>query len=333
MSQDIDSRHTRPEPDQAFERMFRHAAPRPHPPPNVEREIKDALLEEWDAVAGRRVRWRRTGFATAALASIAVIAGVLLNVGVVPEAVVVARVERIAGAVTGGGERSEDRLVLGGTVTAGSTVSTGQGQIALRLVDGGSLRLAPGTRLTMVSALEADVASGMLYFDSERQTVARAATQVIVRTPAGILRDVGTQFLVRLDGDQLDVGVRDGRVSLTRSDETTNASAGERLIVDVRSDRIQRGSIDSTGAEWEWVETLAPPFEIEGSRLSDFLDWVAAQTGRNVTYVDTNAETIARRTTLRGSIDLDPLSKLAAVLATTDLTYTLDGATILIGVK
>ncbi|HEY7673298.1 MAG TPA: FecR family protein [Gammaproteobacteria bacterium] len=321
------------EQDRAFEQLFRHAAPRPHPPLEIEREVKAALLEEWDAVAGRRVRWRRTGFVAAAVALIAVTVGVLLNVGVAPDAVVVARVERVSGEVTSGDERSPNRLVLGGVVTSGAIVSTGQGQIALRLSDGGSLRLAPGTRLTMVSARETDVATGMLYFDSERGTAAPAATQVVVRTPAGIVRDVGTQFLVRLDGDRLDVGVRDGQVALTHSDGIANAGAGERLIVDVRSDRLQRGSIDSVGAEWEWAEALAPPYEIEGSRLSDFLDWVAAQTGRNVAYVDANAEAIARQTTLRGSIDLDPMSKLAAVLATTDLTYTLEGATILIGVK
>jgi hypothetical protein len=31
---------------------------------------------------------------------------------------------------------------------------------------------------------------------------------------------------------------------------------------------------------------------------------------------------------MRGSIDLEPLPKLDAVLATTDLSYTLDGGTI-----
>jgi hypothetical protein len=45
---------------------------------------------------------------------------------------------------------------------------------------------------------------------------------------------------------------------------------------------------------------------------------------------DPAAERVARETRLKGSIDLEPLPKLAAVLALTDLTYSLEGERVVI---
>jgi hypothetical protein len=45
------------------------------------------------------------------------------------------------------------------------------------------------------------------------------------------------------------------------------------------------------------------------------------------------AERLARETRLRGSIDLDPLRKLSAVMALTDLTYALEGENVVINTR
>ena len=66
--------------------------------------------------------------------------------------------------------------------------------------------------------------------------------------------------------------------------------------------------------------TLAPPFDIDGRTVGDFLAWFAQQTGRSVVFGSPAAERLARETRLNGSIDLEPMQKLSAVLALTDLT-------------
>ncbi len=87
------------------------------------------------------------------------------------------------------------------------------------------------------------------------------------------------------------------------------------------------------GSEWEWAERLAPPFDIDGRTISDLLDWVAAQTGRTVVFADPSAERVAREHVLNGSIDLEPLQKLSAVLATTDLEVTLEDGRVLVDLR
>ena len=92
--------------------------------------------------------------------------------------------------------------------------------------------------------------------------------------------------------------------------------------------RRERSS--SFGADWDWAEGLAPPFDIDGRKLIDFLRWVEAQTGRTLEFADAKAEQVARDTVLSGSVDNAPLLMLPSVLATTDLGSTLDGDRILI---
>jgi hypothetical protein len=78
---------------------------------------------------------------------------------------------------------------------------------------------------------------------------------------------------------------------------------------------------------------MAPPFEINGRHLIEFLEWVAAQTGRTLEFADSAAERVARDTVLSGSIDLEPIPKLMAVLALTDLDYSIDGGRLLIAAQ
>lgn len=91
--------------------------------------------------------------------------------------------------------------------------------------------------------------------------------------------------------------------------------------VEQRSDapiRIER--IPTYGKDWEWVESIAPPYEIENRLLSDFLQWVARETGRHITFLDDKAKRLASRTRLHGSIEgLRPLEALDQVLSATSL--------------
>ena len=198
--------------------------------------------------------------------------------------------------------------------------------MSLRLAGGGSLRLASETRLRLTGENGAELLAGTLYFDSED---ASGATQFAITTAIGTLRDVGTQFIVQVDSDRVELGVRNGRVAVERGDDRADAVAGERLVVPPSGD-IRREPLATFGGDWAWVEQLAPPFDIDGRRLDEFLDWVAEQTGRTVVFADPDVERLARGAMLRGSIDLEPLPKLAAVMMLTDLAYSFEGARILI---
>jgi ferric-dicitrate binding protein FerR (iron transport regulator) len=303
----------------ALQELFAHAKPRLEPPAHETEEVRRAVYAEWDAVTGPRVWRRRAGFAAAAsvLLATAIWVGGALNPAAPP---IVARVERLQGSVE---MNTATPPAIGATLPAGTRVSTGMGQVALRLASGGSLRLASGSSLVLTSTDAAELSAGVVYFDSESR---RAGAAFAITTEIGTVRDVGTQFLVRLDGGQsrLDVGVREGRVVLMTNAESGTADVGERLIAVEGAAAIRREPIATFGNEWEWAEALAPPFDTNGRSISDFLDWFAAQTGRTIEFADVAAERLAQER-ITGSIGVEePAQKLSLVLATTDLKATLE---------
>jgi hypothetical protein len=81
-------------------------------------------------------------------------------------------------------------------------------------------------------------------------------------------------------------------------------------------------------------QIAAPGFDIADQRLSAFLAWVAHQTRRKLIYDDPEAQAIAHRVRLRGSIaGLTPEVALAAVLSTTSLrVHSSDDNSLCIGI-
>jgi hypothetical protein len=152
-----------------------------------------------------------------------------------------------------------------------------------------------------------------------------------VATNLGNVRDVGTQFLARLDNvaGRFDVGVRSGRIELTSAGGTGAAGVGERLVVMQDDAGIRRDTITTFGGDWAWVERVAPPFDTDGRTINDFLAWFEEQTGRTVVFGSPDAERAARET-IRGPIDLPLRQQVSAVLAIADLTYALDGERVVI---
>jgi len=311
------------ETERTMRSLFAYVGPRDMPPAADEEEVRRALFAEWDAVTGRRVSLRRAVAATAAAAVLLATFGALLLRTSVAPAAVVAAVERVRGDAQAGGAA----LAIGAAVPSSVRIDTHSGQVALRLADGGSMRLAPQTRITFAAAGHATLEAGMLYFDSEN-----GAAAVEVRTPLGTVRDMGTQFVARLAGERLDVAVRDGRVAIERGSGPVDVVAGERVSVTSGSTAPRRERSASFGADWDWAERLAPRFgDIEGRRLIDFLQWVEAQTGRTLKFADPATEQMAREAVLHGgSIDLEPLPMLAAVFALTDMGYALDGGRVVV---
>ena len=323
MSNERDSEVER---ERLLRQLFSHAKPRSQPPPDDTEEIRRAVLAEWEAVTGARIRRNRAGLA--AVAAAALVAAAVIYVGggePVPSAPapLIASVERVQGIVaTGDGVR----VSAGSGIVAGVRLESGDGQLSLRLANGGSLRIGPRSRVALTSGDQAELLAGAVYFDSEQ----RRPNEFVVTTQLGEIRDVGTQFLVRLDDEQLAVGVREGRVTLMRGGDLGTAGVGESLVASQAGNGLRRDSIETFGADWEWAERLAPPFDTEGRTLGEFLAWFEAQTGRMVVFADAATERELRTSQLRGSIDLPPLQKLSAVLDVNNLTYSLEGNRVVI---
>lgn len=228
--------------------------------------------------------------------------------------------------------RSTAKLALasGSSLYGGAVIETGARPAALRLRSGASLRLDAGSRVRLETARVAQLERGAVYFDSRREPDAG----VEVRTRFGMVRDIGTQFEVRLreNGEEgsMQVRVREGKVVVRQAQDRTEAVAGE--VLEVTADgRVSRALEPPHGTSWRWVVATAPVPQIEGLDLRTLLEWFAREGGWTVRYGDPRLANGASSIVLHG--DADGLSAPDAVtmaLRGSGLGYRVDDAVLVV---
>ena len=65
----------------------------------------------------------------------------------------------------------------------------------------------------------------------------------------------------------------------------STVDAGTEVFID-RDRRSRGGASTASGEQWAWTETWRPDVDIEDRPLSEFLDWVARETGRRLVIAD-----------------------------------------------
>jgi len=190
------------------------------------------------------------------------------------------------------------------------------------------VRLDSETRVRLLSGPVLQLDRGAVYIDSDPGRPRRAAVEI--NTPMGLVRDVGTQFEVRLENTELRVSVREGLATLVRAGQTFTAPAGSRLLVRAGG-QVETSAAPSQGPDWDWVLAIAPPFDLEGRTLAQYLDWITRETGWRVDFADPAIARNASTIVLHGSIaGLRPDETPMAVLPTCGLSHRLTDGTLTI---
>ena len=86
--------------------------------------------------------------------------------------------------------------------------------------------------------------------------------------------------------------------------------------------RPVKTNISPHSAAWQWVEATAPSMDVDGMSTWDFLQWVGRETGNKVEFATPDAERIAKRGRLKGSVNTDPRTELRIRMLGEDLAYT-----------
>ena len=290
------------EEEDSTARLLRLAGARTPAPDDRSARVRQAVHQEWRVAVRRRTATRRR--TAAALVLVAGLIGAIVltrhEAVVSVPADVVARVDR-----KGGGVVREGEWVQAGTAFG----------LALRLADGTSVRLDVSSRARLLRASRIELAAGAIYVDTSRDS-----TTLEIQTPFGTVRDIGTQFEVRLQNEALRIRVRTGIVELHRDGDPVAVRAGTELAV-TTANTVAR-PIASYGDEWAWTASLAPPFEIEGRTVAAFVEHLAHEHGWSVRYTDATLARSASSIVLHGSVSgLEPDDALAAALATSDLVH------------
>lgn len=101
--------------------------------------------------------------------------------------------------------------------------------------------------------------------------------------------------------DSLTIRVREGRVALSRDAEDLMIDQGTTLTIAPDGSR-SAAAIPTYDPAWDWTQSVAPAFELEGRSASDLLDWVSRETGLWVSFSSPEVEAAARKAVLHGSL-------------------------------
>jgi hypothetical protein len=274
--------------------------------------VRAEVHAAWQAdVDRRRARRRRVVRATIrGLVGVAVATVVVARPAPLVEPLsMLATVERVEG----------DAPVSEGTrLGAGDQIVTGRdARVALRRMVS-SIRLDEHSHLRFVSHNTIELNAGAIYVDS---TGVEDPIEIV--TPSGTITDVGTQFEVRVLPQSVRVRVRSGMVAARRDGESIKVGAASELTLSPGNSEVR--ALAPYGSEWDWVARLARPFNIEGQRLSAFLNHLTHENGWTLHYGDAGVQRLARSTLLHGSVEgLDGEAALAVAMTIARLSYTLD---------
>ena len=332
-SGDFQGPMTRSQADEAeaIARLLRLAGPRPGVPIDREARLRAGVRAHWIASIRRqqRLRWAVWTSASVAAASLLVFMAAmrgwrLLDFLPLSGATVatVLQVEGFQGVPASGVPEA------GADLKSHAVLTTGAGdRMALRLRGGAVVRLDHATSLRLITASTIDLDSGAVYIDSGP---GGGTSPLEIRTRLGIVRDVGTQFQVRVDPDGIQVSVREGVARLERAGASHDATAGIELSLG-NDGALTSRTIPSTGGSWDWILGLAPTFQLEGRPLGEYLEWVGRETGLRIEFQDASLEAEAKPVILHGSIDgLRPEESLAAVLPTCGMTHAIEAGSLII---
>ena len=325
-----DTEDPKREDDPAIANLLRASGKREQPSSDLERHVRAAVHAEWRATVARRNGFRQRIWIAAAASVLLLVSGLWFNqTQMVMPGPVVASVERIAGGVSAG-EPSTAPWIMGNRwksvraqqqLRTHEILRTGEDGRAAIKVASISLRLDHDTRIVFVAPDRIEVFRGAVYVDSGNpRTQSSAEKQLSLDTPAGAVRHLGTQYEVRVLSVGTRIKVREGRVEFSGDSGTKEQlAAGEQLTVAADGTHTRSTSVPH-GADWSWTVDVAPPLDIEGRPLAQFLEWVARETGRRLVFVDPRAEEEAVAAVLHGSVaGLRPDEALEAVLPTTRL--------------
>ena len=216
-------------------------------------------------------------------------------------------------------------LTASSSVYPGDLIQTDdRSRAALLAADGSSVRIDRATRLRFLAPAVIEIIEGRAYV-----ATSNGSHGFEVRTTMGAVRDLGTQFEVRLTESALRIRVRFGAVELGRGAGITRAEAGTEAMVTSTGIAVRR--LPAYGPEWTWTTDIAPSFAIEGRPLRAFLEHLAGEEGWVLQYADAAVAETAGRTILHGSVErLQAEQALGVALATSELQYRLRGGELLV---
>lgn len=260
--------------EDSLEALFAGVSPRPAPPEAARLKAQAAAREAFESL--KRRRRQRLG-AGLALAASAVIAWFLTTTQLLPAAPFEVELAAATGLMIDGRPVSADARRL--EVTPGARMETSQ-PVRLALGRSTDLRIDGRSSVVWQGADRLELIQGAVYVDTGDRD------DMTVVTNRGTVTDIGTRFLVSLEGDTLEVAMRDGRtvVDSTFGRFEADAADGHGDVLRI-SDRDVSSTVEPTSEDrWEWIHAV--PRGYDSDRVAIVLQQIADDLGLVLDYAD-----------------------------------------------
>ncbi len=309
--------------DDLLDSLFQHASTRPRAPADDEAAIRSATHAEWVKITGQRKRKRNLavyGLAASLVLSVILVSILKEQTPVDTNPEQLATVELQTGDVFVRDMQDDDstaKRLANHTLHAGQVISTNtETRLALDWKTGESIRLDENSEIALISVSEIELLTGRIYVDTGQST--QAGTSFVIRTFAGLIQHLGTQYLAGISDKTVTLAVREGRVSLNAQDSDLTVNKGELASIDPAG-KTEVTRVETFGSMWEWTSLVTPELKLDGLSAFDFIQWAGRETGREVQFSDDTIQDLSMQTRLRGSVSLAPDLALELILETSDI--------------
>ena len=191
-------------------------------------------------------------------------------------------------------------------------------RILTALKNGNVFRLNENTLIHIIDENEIELYEGQIYIESNEDS---PYEKLLVKTKYGLVRHIGTQYIVEIKPDSLNVSVRKGKVIIQNDAIEKELMDGFELSIN-GSGAYAQSAIEPFDLKWQWTQKIAEHFNIQDKSVFQYLTWLSNETGYPVIWSNRAVKKSATKIILSGSIKgLSPLESLDVILPTTDFKY------------
>jgi len=312
--------------DDLISELLRHADKREAAPVHVKNRVKHQLKVHWQEKNKKR-KTQKNWFVFGSVASVMSLVMIMLFNGLLfkqEPAMTHVYLDRVQGQVKASDltqyniNNDRTNMLLPGTMI--ETLYDGYATLSLKT--GGNLRLNHNSQLIVNDNNAFTLSFGTVYFDSGYGKGAK--TPITIHTLHGDIQDIGTQFAVTSNKDQIQISVREGLIELNNKQGMQSLEAGYQLVSEEEG-IFEKSKLSPQDIHWAWVNNVAPEFKLEGKNLNQFLTWISREHGLKLVFLESYIEQLSELVTLHGDIkDLSLQQALDTVFSTTELNYQID---------
>jgi|GEM_PF-1497653 ferric-dicitrate binding protein FerR (iron transport regulator) len=301
------------ETDKDLANLLTDAGARPLPSMSAQQAAYRALREDWqDKVQEHRQQRsrRRTSVLSAAAAVVlTVMAGLLW----VPQAESQWQLQLASGELFVDGVLMED---IGNLVLEGNETLEASTAVRLSTPVGADLRLAAGSVMQWQDAENLQLSSGSLYIDTKERS------DFNVQTAFGVVRDIGTRYMVSTDAETMHVAVREGaaEVDSTFGRYIAEAQPLQAAVLEVTAVGVAERVETTADSRWDWIHQVSSGYSERP--VPALLDAIGRDLGKQVSYASRGVEATVTNTTVTGELEgLSPRDALHLVAQSAGLQW------------